>query len=72
MCFTNVVKNSLKMCYWNVGSIVYTHNRNKLDDELFVQEIKHYDLIIFQTTRYEKRNSNYDFKSTTVIDEMSQ
>ena len=27
-------KNSLKMCYWNVGGI-NTHNRPKVDDTLF-------------------------------------
>ncbi|VDI02521.1 Hypothetical predicted protein [Mytilus galloprovincialis] len=45
----SIVKNNLKICYWNIGGI-NTHNMNKLEDHLFVQEIKEYDVVILAET----------------------
>jgi hypothetical protein len=32
-------KNSLKLCYWNIGGMK-THNMNKIDDYDFLQELQ--------------------------------
>lgn len=44
-----VYKNSIKICCWNIGGI-FTQGENKLNDKLFLKEIKDYDLIILSET----------------------
>ncbi|CAC5392934.1 unnamed protein product [Mytilus coruscus] len=43
------VKKDLKFCFWNVGGIVYD-GMNKLDDDMFLSEIKAYDIILLAET----------------------
>jgi hypothetical protein len=39
-------KNSLKLCYWNIGGMK-TLNMNKIDDyAFFLQELQEYDVVI--------------------------
>ena len=46
---SSVIKNSLKVCFWNLGGII-TQKRNKLDDPAFVKEIQEYDVIVLAET----------------------
>lgn len=39
----------LRMCYWNLGG-VNTHNVNKLSDDIFLKEIKNFDIVILGET----------------------
>ncbi|CAG2199053.1 unnamed protein product [Mytilus edulis] len=43
------VKKDLKFCFWNVGGIVHG-GMNKLDDDMFLSEIKAYDIILLAET----------------------
>lgn len=39
----------LRMCYWNLGG-VNTHSVNKLSDDIFLKEIKNFDIVILGET----------------------
>lgn len=41
--------NDIKFCFWNVGGIVHD-GLNKMDDDMFLSEIKCYDIIMLAET----------------------